>query len=175
VHQIAPLKPDALIVLGLLVESDVLKLLLEIQSISHLVEEESQKEISPAALETRPPVFFVLSGGLVKLIAFRKDVRHRTSYNSSCVQIHVEPVLVLVLGHKRLVILEIGEVVDHKDPGVDALIGEVVPLVELQTHEEGVHVVVLVGLREWLGQTLVALIRTRLAQLGVQLGRSDLV
>lgn len=48
--KVTVLHPDALVVLGLLVQSDVCELLLEFECISHLVKQEGDHNIAPATV-----------------------------------------------------------------------------------------------------------------------------
>lgn len=49
-NQVSVLEPDALIVLGLLVQLDVGELLLELKRVTHLIEKESNNDVSPAVV-----------------------------------------------------------------------------------------------------------------------------
>jgi len=62
--------------LRLVGEVDVVKLLLEVQRISHLVKEEGEEEVSPTLVESCPPVRFPLHDTLVELVALGHDFTH---------------------------------------------------------------------------------------------------
>jgi hypothetical protein len=64
---------EALEVLSLFIKFEVGYLLLEVQSISHQIKKESQKEISPVGPKTNPPCILYCVHTFAKSITIRYD------------------------------------------------------------------------------------------------------
>ena len=74
VDQISILKPDGLVVLLLVVLLNTGELGLELESITHLVEEEGKEELSPVIVEGDESVDFVLGNRLTEAVAVDHNV-----------------------------------------------------------------------------------------------------
>lgn len=140
VDQISILKPDGLVVLLLVVLLNTGELGLELESIAHLVEEEGKEELSPVIVEGDESVDFVLSHRLTEAVAVDYNVRDWGKQDACQVQIGEPPVGLHLLIDVDLcvsyIILEVGDVVEEEDPGVEALIHKVIIVVQLGTNFE---------------------------------------
>lgn len=85
---------ETLEVLSLLVELNVDDSLLEVECVTHLVEQECQEEVTPVLIERKPPRRLLGAHTFAKLVTVGDDPRHVASHHASEVQERVEPGLV---------------------------------------------------------------------------------
>lgn len=165
-HYSADFCVQAVIVLRLLCESDVGELFLEIQSVSHLIEKEGKEEITPVLFKSEPPFFLTVNNTTSKLVALWNNGRKIAANKTSDVQEGMEPVLFrLSIGPQCLVVLVVHYIVKHKNNRVETLLCIVIELVELQTKEECIQIIVGISRGERVLQFDVAVIRTFLSKL----------
>jgi hypothetical protein len=135
VQQIPILQPNRLIVLLSFIVVDEHKLVLEGQSIAHLVEEEGEEELTPVLVELSESLDFILSHRVAELVAVDNDVGDGVEQNARKVQVGEPPVSGRsILNHLPSVghiILKVWDVVKQLYPGVEALVHVVVVVVEL--------------------------------------------
>lgn len=90
VDEVAVLGPHGGEVLSLAVTLNALKFGLEAESISHLIEQEGQEELSPALIEGQEPRTFVIVHLLHKGVAVGDGIRNGAVDHSSCIQVEEE-------------------------------------------------------------------------------------
>lgn len=125
---------DAAVVLGFLVKLNVLKGLLELESVAHLVKEESNRDVAESLVGVKP---FCLDFEDIhsELIAVRDCERKITSQNAGEVEHRSNKV---VLG--RNVDLQVRPVISCQNQTVEALVAPHVELVQSEADEESIHV-----------------------------------
>jgi hypothetical protein len=142
----ADLCVKTLIVLSLLCQSDVGELLLEIKSVSHLVEQEGEEEISPVFFKSEPALLLAINNTAAKLVALGDNRREIASDQTSHVEEGMEPVLFgFSVGPQGDVVLIVHDIVEHKDDGLETLVSVIVEVVQLESKEESVKVVESIG------------------------------
>ena len=153
VDQIAVLLPDTSEVLAVSLVLDPLELRLEVQSVTHLIEQEGEEEVAPARLEGHEAGQFELVHGVGEGIAAGERVSNGAEDSSCCVEVRqehgiVHPLLHLipVLCH---VVIEVGSGINRVHKVIDAQVCVLsVRVREFHSDEERVHLEVVLGLGE---------------------------
>lgn len=119
---------------------DTLELGLEVQGVSHLVEEEGEEEVTPVFVELDESGLFVLVDRVAKAVALDHDVSHGAKHDSCEVEVTEPPVISEVvldlLANVSDIVLIVGDVVEDVDPCVKAFVHILVVLVELRSNLE---------------------------------------
>ena len=130
-------------VLTLSLSLDSLKLGLEIQSISHLVEEESQEEVTPVAVESEESSVLNLVEGVREGIAVGQRICNGSINDTSQVEVWFKVVRLLARfeqgGMLGDVVGEVSALVETVDDIVEARVSVFIGVGKLGTNDEGVE------------------------------------
>ena len=153
VDQIAVLLPDTSEVLAVSLVLDPLELGLEVQSVTHLVEQEGEEEVAPARLEGHEAGQFELVHGVGEGIAAGERVSDGAEDSSCCVEVRQEHGIVHPLLHLIPVfchvVIEVGSGINRVHKVIDAQVCVLsVRVREFHSDEERVHLEVVLGLGE---------------------------
>lgn len=141
---------------------DARKFGLEIERISHLIEEEGEEEVAPIVVKLSETFDFDARAILIKLVAVGHCRGNGAPNHASDVQIRLKIVAVRPIFHAKSVlcyiIFEVDSVVCRVDKRLHALLGKVVVLVNFGAQKEGRHVGVIVRLRESILRLVIAFV-----------------
>jgi hypothetical protein len=147
----------------LLVQLNVGDDLLEVQSVSHLVEKKGKEKVAPVRAERDPASLLHSVNTFAKPVTIRHGFAYVATDEPRDVQERVEPCLVVPSGWvlmKRYVIPEVINVVHEESQIASALIREEIPVRKLKAEEKCVDVVVPISGREGLQQHSITPVRT---------------
>ena len=143
--------PDTHVILFGFVLRNTCEFRLEVQGITHLIEQEGQEEITPVRIKFEPASTFNSDNIFTPLPALWENVSHRTSNETSDIQEQVELVFATSFFINVGPIVKIVvDVVDSTNNGIHAFISLLVSLGEFGTDQECVHILILICLCEWL-------------------------
>ena len=150
VDQIAVLLPDTSEVLAVSLVLDPLELGLEVQSVTHLVEQEGEEEVAPARLEGHEAGQFELVHSVGEGVAAGKRVSDGAEDSSRCVEVGqehgvVQPLIHLLPVHSHVVI-EVSSSINRVHKVIDAQVCVLsVRVCKFHSDEERVHLEVVLG------------------------------
>jgi len=150
VDQVTILLPDASEVLAISLVLNPLKLCLEVQSVTHLIEQKGEEEVAVTISEGREPCRFIIVKRRSESIAAGKRVSDRAEDSACDIEIGqeqsvVQPLLHLLPVHSDVVV-EVGLGVNRVDQVIDAQVCVIsVRVSEFHSDEERVHLEEVLG------------------------------
>ena len=143
VDQVAVLCIDSGIILTFFLLLDPFKLGLEVKSVTHLIEEERQEEITPIVVESAETGSLYITYGLNEFITVWQSIGHWAVDCSRHVQIRQEVTWLSSVLHQLVVLSaiidEVSLTINGQDQIIDTFVCVFVRVGEFETHQEGVH------------------------------------